>query len=200
MMGREGWTATAGTITLFDGALDYSAQGWTLTSASPSYTANIVEGALELGTTTASGAFTGGHALLWRTLPTAMGAPFTFEVDLRLIAASRHNPSDAGAAILASFTPVFGMPAQRSQMIYLETDRIGWANDSASAAVDLDDAFHTVRFSIDSDDLARVTVDGTEVLTRSSFETNGNIAIGDQTNDPNVDGTMRIRAVRLVCP
>ena len=46
---------------------------------------------------------------------------------------------------------------------------------------------------------ATFSVDGVPRLTRSNFATNGVIAIGDQTNDPNVDSTLHVRAVSLSC-
>ena len=46
----------------------------------------------------------------------------------------------------------------------------------------------------------RVSIDGAPVLTRPGFITNGAIAIGDQTNDPMVDATVRIRSIVQLCP
>ena len=196
----SGWTPSPGPIPLFDGALDHTTQGWSLQTMAP-FEATLVDGALRLATTTDPGASTGGMALLWRALPLPAGSPLTFEVDLSLERASAHNTFDAGAAILMAYTPAFGQGAQRAQMVYLESARIGWADDSASAAIDLGDQTpRTFRVSIDTNRFARVAVDGVELLTRDGVENNGQIAIGDQTNDPNVDGAMRIRAVRLLCP
>jgi hypothetical protein len=45
-----------------------------------------------------------------------------------------------------------------------------------------------------------VRVDVVAKLTRSDFTTNGTIAIGDQTNESNVDGAVRIRSVERICP
>jgi hypothetical protein len=36
-------------------------------------------------------------------------------------------------------------------------------------------------------------------LARGNFTTNGVIALGDQTNDANVDSTLSVRSVSLVC-
>lgn len=86
-------------------------------------------------------------------------------------------------------------------MIYLDSSAIGWADDSASSPITITDgAYHTYVLSVDASSNAEVTVDGTPVLTRSGYTTNGTIAIGDQTNEPNVDATVRIRSVRLLCP
>lgn len=45
-----------------------------------------------------------------------------------------------------------------------------------------------------------VSIDGVAKLTRNPFTSNGTLAIGDQANDPNVDGTLRIKSVERLCP
>lgn len=45
-----------------------------------------------------------------------------------------------------------------------------------------------------------VSIDGVAKLTRSNFAANGTIAIGDQTNDPDLDGVVWIKSLELLCP
>ncbi|MBC7974725.1 MAG: hypothetical protein H7138_07030, partial [Myxococcales bacterium] len=129
------------------------------------------------------------------------GEPFKLSVELQVEAVNPHNLLDSGAAILGSFTSPFGTGTDRSQMIFLDSAAVGWSDDTQSAAFNvLDGAYHTYELSVDASRVARVTVDGAPALTRNNFTTNGTIALGDQTNDPNVDGTVRIRSVTLLCP
>ncbi len=112
-----------------------------------------------------------------------------------------HNSLDSGAAILGSFTPSFGNSTDRSQMIYLDSAAIGWADDTQSAAFSVTDgAYHVYELAVDAAKVATVSVDGVAKLTRNNFTTNGTIAIGDQTNDANVDGAVRIKSVERLCP
>jgi len=78
---------------------------------------------------------------------------------------------------------------------------IGWSDDTQSAPFSVTDgAYHLYELAVDAAKLATVSVDGVAKLTRSNFTTTGTIAIGDQTNDPNVDGAVRIKSVERVCP
>jgi hypothetical protein len=77
-------------------------------------------------------------------------------------------------------TPPFGTAVERSKMAYLDGAAIGWADETQSAAFPV--------------------VDGVAKLTRKNFTSNGTLAIGEQTEDPNVDGAMRIKSVDLLCP
>lgn len=52
----------------------------------------------------------------------------------------------------------------------------------------------------DAAKVATVSIDGVAKLTRTNFTTTGTIAIGDQTNDANVDGAVRIKSVERLCP
>ena len=86
-------------------------------------------------------------------------------------------------------------------MIYLDSDRIGWADDTASfSAAVTNGEYHTVDLVVADDRKATVSIDGAVALTRNNFTTTGTIAVGDQTNDPNVDGVMRVRSVGRICP
>lgn len=189
---------TCSDMVLLAGGTDVEAQGWSVIMQAP---ATLTYGAdhVRIETTTTGG--TGGQLLLVRAGALTPGAPFRLEVVMQVEAVSAHNLLDAAAAILGSFTPPFGAGADRGQMIYLEAARLGWADDTGtfSAAI-TDGAFHTYVLAVDESGAATVSIDGTPALTRSGFVTNGTIAIGDQTNDPDVDATMRIRSVSLLCP
>lgn len=184
---------------LLVGGTDVTTQGWTVTQQAPamlSYGADYVE----LATTTTAAAATGGQLLLVHAAAVTPGQPFTVRAELQITTVTPHNQFDAGTAILGSMSGGAGSPTDRAEMIYIDRDKIGWADDSASAAHTLDTtAFHTYELSVDAAGTATVSLDGVPLLSRVSYTTTGSIAIGDQSNDPNVDGTMRIRSVTQVC-
>jgi hypothetical protein len=65
----------------------------------------------------------------------------------------------------------------------------------------LDGAYHTYELSVDAANVASVRIDGVSTtLTRNAFVFNGVFAVGDQTNDGNVDSSLRIRSVKKLCP
>jgi hypothetical protein len=174
-------------------------QGWAVIKQAPA-TLTYGPDYVRLETSTTSGATTSGQLLLHRqgVLPPP---PFDFEVELLVETVNPHNPLDAAAAILGSFSPPFGENTDRSQMIYLDPNAIGWADDFRTAVAAITDgAFHKVRLSVASGGVARVTFDERSVLARNGFASNGAIAIGDQTNEPSVDGAIQIRRVTLYCP
>jgi len=185
---------------LLVGGTDVLTQGWTVTQQAPatlSYGADYAE----LVTTTNGGALTGGQLLLVHAAAVPPGQPFTLRAELQITAVNPHNQYDSGAAILGSMSGGAGSQTDRAEMIYIDSDKIGWADDSASAAHVLDTtAFHTYELAVDAGGVATVSLDGVALLTRASYTTTGTIAFGDQTNDPNVDGSMRIRSVAVLCP
>lgn len=184
--------------TLLEGGTDLELQGWSTVTQSPA-TITYGDTLVQLETTTTSGAFAGGQLLL--VLPDAVELPFRLEVVMQVETVNPHNQGDSAAAILGSFTPTFGDGPERSQMIYVDADAVGWGDDSASAPLTITDGGdHTYLLEVDESGNAQLSVDGTQVLTRTGYTTNGTIAIGDQTNDANVDSTLRIRSVRLLCP
>ncbi|MCP3168504.1 hypothetical protein [Myxococcus qinghaiensis] len=193
------WSARR-SIPLLVGGADITAQGWRTAVQGPNtltYGADYVR----LETSTTPGGRTGGQLLLWRANAVDATKPFKLEVTLQVESASRHNSLDSGAAILGSFTPTVGDSVDRSQMIYLESAAIGWADDTQSAAFPvIDGAYHVYELAVDAAKVATVSIDGVAKLTRNNFTVDGNIAIGDQTNDPTVDGVMRIKSVELLCP
>jgi hypothetical protein len=98
---------------------------------------------------------------------------------------------------------MFGAINERSQMIYLDAGKLGWADDSQSFTQPIaDNLFHAVELAVAADGAAQVTFDddAAAVLVRAGFVSNGAIAIGDQTDDASVDGAIQIRKVELLCP
>lgn len=185
--------------TLLTGGMPVEAQGWIVNMQAPatlSYGADHVR----LETTTTTGANSGGQLLM--RLPGVLPAPpFRVRVELLVERVNTHNQFDAAVGILGSFTPAFGTPTDRGQMIYLDAAAIGWADDTQSvAATILNNAYHTVELFVDAAAAAQVTLDGAAAFSRANFVSNGILAIGDQTNDKNVDGAMRVRSVTLLCP
>lgn len=149
---------------------------------------------------TSNGGQTSGQLLLTHLGAVAAGQPFALEVVLQVESASPHNQYDAAAAILGAFTPPVGNTVERGQMIYLEPTGLGWADNAQRHAVALTDgAYHAYVLKVDAAGAASLTIDGAAALTRAGFLVNGRIALGDQTNDPNVDAVTRIRSVRLLC-
>ncbi|NOK35224.1 hypothetical protein HMI49_18650 [Corallococcus exercitus] len=186
-------------IPLLVGGTDIAAQGWTAYSQAPN---TLTYGAdhVRLATSTNSGAQSGGQLLLAKTNALDPTQPFTLRVTMQVESVSGHNPLDSGAAILGGITGSVGNQAERSQMIYLDSAAIGWADDTQSSAFAVTDgAYHVYELAVNADKVATVSVDGVAKLTRNNFVTNGTIAIGDQTNDRNVDGVVRIKLVEKLC-
>jgi len=157
-------------------------------------------GVTQLLTSTPAGGQSGGQLLIGRAVGVTTGKAFAVEFVVKVIAVAAHNQYDSAAALLGSFTPSVGSQTDRAEMIYIDSDKIGWADDTQSAAVNaLDGNFHTYRLAVDSAGNATVSRDGTALLTRSNYTTNGTIAFGDQTNDANIDSTLQIQSVTLLC-
>jgi hypothetical protein len=174
-------------------------QGWSVVMQAP---AALTYGPdyVRLETSTPTGAGTSGQLLL--NFPGALPPPpFRLQVVLLVERVSPHNQFDAGAAIMASFTPPFGAGNDRGQMLYLDGGSIGWGDDSqAFIATITNNAYHMVELAVDANGGAQVRLDGVAALSRGGFLTNRAIAIGDQTNDAGVDSAIRIRSVTLLCP
>lgn len=185
---------------LLVGGTDVTTQGWSLVTQAP---AQLSDGPdfVKLQTTTNVGATTSGQLLLNYPGAIEPGKPFKLEVVMLVEAVNPHNQFDSGATIMGSFTPPFGAGNDRSAMIYLDSSEIGWGDETQTFDAPVqNNAYHAYELSVDASGAASVRVDGTVALTRSGFTSNGAIAIGDQTNDANVDGTVRIRSVILRCP
>jgi hypothetical protein len=182
---------------LLTGGTDVAAQGWSLVTQGP---AQLTNGPDFVKLLTATSNNVGGQLLLNYPGAVEAGKPFKIQVVMLVEAVNPHNQFDSAAAILGSLTPPFGAGNDRNQMIYLDSGKIGWADDTQSFTVAVtDSAYHTYELSVDAGGAAAVTVDGTQALTRTGFTTNGAIAVGDQTNDRNVDSTLRIRSVTRLC-
>jgi hypothetical protein len=156
---------------------------------------------VHLQTSTTPGTPSGGQLLL--NYPGAFDAakPFKLEVVMLVEQVNPHNSFDSAAAIMGSYGGGAGVGNDRDEMIYLDGDAIGWADDTQSFNVSVENnEFHTYVLAVDASGTATVTVDGVNALTRNGFLYNGAIAVGDQTNDPNVDSALRIRSVTLLCP
>ncbi|MCU0685118.1 MAG: hypothetical protein MUF34_23230 [Polyangiaceae bacterium] len=186
-------------VTLLVGGVDISTQGWSTVGGQPN---SLTYGPdyVRVATSTTAGASTSGALLLVRPAAYDAAQPFRFRVEALVESASPHNPFDSGAAILGAFTAPFGNGAERAQMVFLDGAAVGWADNSQSAPVAVLNQYRTYELSIEAGGVARFRVDGVALLTRNNFAANGTIAIGDQTNDSNVDGVMRIRSVSKVCP
>ncbi|MHA7632156.1 hypothetical protein [Corallococcus sp. M7] len=186
-------------IPLLTGGTDIVAQGWTTYAQTPN-TLTYGEDYVRLATSTNSGGRTSGQLLLAKTNALDPTQPFKLRVTMQVESVSRHNQFDSGAAILGSITGSVGDPADRAQMLYLDSAAIGWADDTQSSAFAVTDgAYHVYELAVDASKVATVSVDGVAKLTRNNFVTNGTIAIGDQTNDANVDGVVRIKSVEKLC-
>jgi hypothetical protein len=193
------WTARA-SVPLLAGGEDITAQGWTTVSLTPN-TLTYGADSVRLATSTNSGGRTSGQLLLTRANSFDATKPFKLHVTIQVESVNTHNPLDSGAAIMGSFTPPAGATPDRSQMIYLDSAAIGWADNTQSAAFPVTDgAYHVYELAVDAAKVATVSIDGVAKLTRNNFTANGTIAIGDQTNDPNVDGAVRIKSVERLCP
>lgn len=183
---------------LLTGGSDVAAQGWSLVTQG---SAQLTNGPDFVKLLTATSNNVGGQLLLNYPGAVEAGKPFKIQVVMLVEAVNPHNQFDSAAAILGSFTPPFGAGKDRNQMIYLDSGKIGWADDTQSFMVAVtDSAYHTYELSVDAGGAAAVTVDGTQALTRTGFTTNGAIAVGDQTNEPNIESTLRIRSVTRLCP
>lgn len=185
---------------LLTGGTDVVAAGWTVVGSGPSAVLSA-PGADITQLATATVGSNGSHLLLSHAqLPTA-GEPLALELVLKVVAVGNHDPLDAAVAVLGAFTAPFGLPAERAQMFYVDSDEVGWSDGAQSAAANaVDDTFHTYVLRVDAGGTANVYRDGTLLLTRTSFTLNGTVAIGDQTNEPGIDSTIQIKSVRRLCP
>ncbi|QSQ13886.1 hypothetical protein [Myxococcus landrumensis] len=192
------WTARAG-IPLLVGGQDITAQGWRVTSLTPS-SLTLGPDYVRLATSTNTGERSGGQLLIWLANAVDPAKPFKLRVTIQVDSVTNHNSLDSSAAILGSFTSPVGSSTDRAQMVYLDRAAIGWADDTQAAAFPvMDGAYHVYELSVDASKVATVSIDGVARLTRNNFTTNGTIAIGDQTNDPGFDGVMRIKSVEKLC-
>jgi hypothetical protein len=184
---------------LLSGGSPIGPQGWAVVMQQPADLSNGPD-YVGLKTSTTTGATSGGQLLINYPGALETGKPFKIQVVMLVESVNLHNQFDSAAAIMGSFTPPFGAGADRGQMIYLDANEVGWADDTQSFDVAVaSNSYHTYELSVDAGGVARVTVDGVQALVRTGFAFNGAIAIGDQTNDANVDSALRIRSVTRLC-
>jgi len=184
---------------LLAGGTSVTTQGWSVVMQPPAQLTNGPDYA-SLQTSTNMGATTSGQLLLNYPGALETGKPFRLQVVMLVESVKPHNQFDSAAAIMGSFAPPFGVGNDRNQMVYLDAGKVGWGDDTASFDAQVaNNAYHTYELSVDASGMARFTIDGVLALTRAGFTFNGAIAIGDQTNDPNVDSTLRIRSVTRLC-
>jgi hypothetical protein len=132
---------------------------WTVQQQGPG---DLTTGAdyVQIQTTTTTGQTTGGQLLLTYPGAVTQGTPFRLEVVALVQTVSAHNPLDSAAAILGSFTPPFASTPERSQMIYLDANRMGWGDNTAAHAVAVTDgAYHTYVLAVDATGAAQVTIE-----------------------------------------
>lgn len=102
----------------------------------------------QLVTSTPSGGQSSGQLLIARAFGITTGTAFTLDFVVKVVAVDTHNLLDSAAALMGSLTGQDGTQVERSEMIYIDADKIGRADDSASASVNaLDGLFHTYRRS-----------------------------------------------------
>lgn len=184
---------------LLVGGTDVGPQGWSIVMQAPA-TVSYGPDYVRLVTSTAVGATTSGQLLLNYPGAIETGKPFRLQIVMLVEAVNAHNAFDSAAAIMGSYTPPFGAGNDRNEMIYLDAGAIGWGDDTQSSPASVtNNAYHTYELAVDAGGAAHVTIDGAAALMRTGFTYNGAIAIGDQTNDANVDSTLRIRSVKKLC-
>lgn len=131
---------------LLTGGTDVAAQGWSVVMQAPATLTNGPD-FVKLQTSTDPGAKVSGQLLLTYPGAVEIGKPFKIQVVMLVETVSPHNQFDAAAAILGSFTPAAGTTAERDQMIYLDSAKIGWADDNPNTApfafMVTDNAYHT---------------------------------------------------------
>ena len=185
---------------LLSGAVLPDAEGWatvTNLAGAPDVTTDGATVRVDSLTDSASNPV----VLLTQDTGLEQGDAFSLQWELAVNDADPHNSFDSGAAVLPSYegTAFFGTPDERAQMIYFDTDEIGWADESQAFALDTT-MWHTYRLDVEANGDATLSVDGTARLSRMDLVVSGPIAFGDQTNDANVDGDFQISDIELICP
>lgn len=183
---------------IFTGGVAADAQGWSVATEGAA-TLSLDGADTVVTTTTPTGARTGGQLLLYRAGALPTSPPFAVELTVQVDRVDPHNEADAGAAILGGFTAPYGLPAERAQMIYLDANAVGWADNTERFARAITGGPRSITLDVDAAGAATVLLDGAAVLRRAGYAGNGTLAIGDQSNDPGVDATLRIRAITRLC-
>lgn len=187
------------TVRLLVGGSDPQKQGWKLVASTTGSSLTWSGNETILRTSTPAGATKSGYQLLYYERAYPPGSPFKIRFEVLVETVAPHNFLDSAAALLGTFTPGVPTNEEREQSVFLDSATIGWADNTQSAPTNTN-VFHTYELSAAGDPrVATLSVDGTARLTREYYEGWGTIALGDETFDPNVDGTMRIRSVTRVC-
>lgn len=111
-----------------------------------------------------------------------------------------HNTFDAGIVLYASTRDPsqFGFTGSpRAQLIYFDTDGIGWGDESENFALDTINDFHHYRVEVEGDGTARVLVDGEIALQRSDFKAYPHVAFGDMTNEAGLNGRYSVSSLTV---
>lgn len=184
---------------------DIVPQGWTQIASPPATLTNPDGGSfVQLTTTTQTNATVSGALLL--TYPKAFtpGTPAVIEIQMKVVQVNNHNQYDAAVAILPAVTGTGTqgpIGSDRDQMVYLDSGAVGFADDTQTPFQFnvLDGQYHTYVMAIDASNTLTFKVDGTVALVRTNISSNGTFGIGDQTNDPMVDGSIQIRSITKLC-
>lgn len=188
---EEGVCGGQSDLVILDGSALPAAQGWTL-YGDPTAT-SVVSGAVEIDTVNVAAAKP--IAMHAYTLPNNVFA--THDLVWKMwVTTADHNSFDASVAFLPAYSGWYGGPTERPQMVYFEETEIGWADLSASSALDTTMP-HAYRFHVTPSGTGELYVDGVLRLTRPNVLLNGTIGFGDQTNDTNVDGIFAMSIVLL---
>lgn len=112
------------------------------------------------------------------------------------VISGNHNAFDASVAFFAAYSGWYGSNVERPQMVYFDSDGIGWGDDSESTGF-MTTMEHSYRLHVDDNGDAEIWVDEELALTRQDLVLNGTIGFGDHTNDTGFDGAFRLRDVAL---
>lgn len=187
--------AWAAPLALYDGSDVPNEQGWERSNIGGSVI--VGGGTTQFVTTTAPGGRSGEQNLYRYGVNTSN---FIASIRLNAISVSRHNTLDAGLmfSVSNSFLFPFGNSADRSAMLYIDANAIGWGDDTGSVAFNTS-GFHeyAIRYLngqanvyIDASYADIISGAATPVLVRGIVGASGNngaIAFGDQSNDSSVD-------------
>ena len=175
---------------LLMGGGDPAAQGWTV---------------LHTGSYTISGGSSGGQTMLMTrndsTLLLVYRNAFppdrwAIEVTMQVMQSGGHATNEAAIAVMPSFHDPLGSDQDRSRMMFLDMDRIGFGGTSIGAPTT---AMSKYRLEHTAGGGMKVTADFGS-LEIGSVISNGTIAIGDQTTSAGLDSTFSIASVDLFCP
>lgn len=183
---------------------DLATQKWKVVQSQPSTLTNPPGADFIQIDTSTTGNAPGGELLLSFTSASALAPPFKLAIVMKVVSLTAHppDPLDAAAAIMPSFSGLSGSQTEREQMVSIESTKIGCGDGKPSVPATLvDGAFHTYTLAVDANKTMTVTLDdqATPVITRAQITLGGTFAIGDQTNDPNVDSSLQIRSITKLC-